>query len=170
MPASVAPASVGPAFAPVSAGPAVAVSALDAPSPALGAPAFAAPASGRVMRAFDPPPAPWLAGHRGVDLASSPGTIVGTAGPGRVVFSGLVAGRGVVSVEHQGGLRTTYEPVLSTVTVGDVVGTGESIGTLAAGHPGCAVEACLHWGLRRGSAYLDPLLLLGLGQVRLKPL
>jgi hypothetical protein len=36
------------------------------------------------------------------------------------------------------------------------------------------VVACLHWGLRRAAAdgyvdYLDPLLLLGLGRVRLLP-
>jgi hypothetical protein len=40
---------------------------------------------------------------------------------------------------------------------------------LAAGHPGCPVAACLHWGLRRGADYLDPLALLGLGPVRLLP-
>ena len=33
------------------------------------------------------------------------------AGAGTVTFSGVVAGRGVVSVRHAGGLRTTYEPV-----------------------------------------------------------
>ena len=33
----------------------------------------------RVVRRFDPPPQPWLAGHRGVDLAAAP---VG-GGPGR---------------------------------------------------------------------------------------
>jgi murein DD-endopeptidase MepM/ murein hydrolase activator NlpD len=42
-------------------------------------------------------------------------------------------------------------------------------GRLVAGHPGCPAVACLHWGLRRGDAYLDPLTLLGLGRVRLLP-
>lgn len=36
-----------------------------------------------VVRRFDPPPAPWLAGHRGVDLAAAPGGVVRSAGPGR---------------------------------------------------------------------------------------
>jgi hypothetical protein len=31
------------------------------------------------------------------------------------------------------------------------------------------VAACLHWGLRSGALYLDPLILLGLGPVRLLP-
>ena len=123
-----------------------------------------------VARRFDPPPRPWLAGHRGVDLAATPGAVVRAAGPGRVVYAGVVAGRGVVSVAHPGGLRTTYEPVTAGVAVGDAVTGGGELGRLAAGHPGCAAPACLHWGLRRGDLYLDPLALLGLGRVRLLPL
>ena len=123
-----------------------------------------------VARRFDPPPRPWLAGHRGVDLAAAPGVAVRAAGPGRVTYAGVVAGRGVVSVTHAGGLRTTYEPVTAGVAVGDPVATGDELGELQAGHPGCAAAACLHWGLRRGELYLDPLALLGLGRVRLLPL
>jgi murein DD-endopeptidase MepM/ murein hydrolase activator NlpD len=123
-----------------------------------------------VVRRFDPPPRPWLAGHRGVDLAGTPGLAVRTAGAGTVVYAGVIAGRGVVSVAHAGGLRTTYEPVTATVAVGDAVAAGGELGRLAPGHPGCAEPACLHWGLRRGEVYLDPLALLGLGRVRLLPL
>ncbi|XVV11535.1 murein hydrolase activator EnvC family protein [Actinoplanes sp. CA-131856] len=117
-----------------------------------------------VVRRFDPPAQPWLAGHRGVDLSGSPGTPVSSAGPGTVVFAGELAGRGVVSIAHAGGLRTTYEPVSASVARGDVVAGGAVIGLLEAGHAG------LHWGLRRGELYLDPLALLGLGRVRLLPL
>jgi len=124
----------------------------------------------RVVRPFDPPPRPWLAGHRGVDLASAPGVEVLAAGAGTVVFVGSVGGRGVVSVAHPGGLRTTYEPVTATVAVGDRLTPGDPIGRLEAGHAGCPVAACLHWGLLQGDVYLDPLALLGLGRVRLLPL
>jgi murein DD-endopeptidase MepM/ murein hydrolase activator NlpD len=124
----------------------------------------------RVVRRFDPPPRPWLAGHRGADLASTPSAVVRAAGAGTVVFAGEVAGRGVISVAHPGGLRTTYEPVTATVSVGDRIALGDPIGSLEAGHPGCPAAACLHWGLRRGGLYLDPLALLGLGRVRLLPL
>jgi murein DD-endopeptidase MepM/ murein hydrolase activator NlpD len=86
------------------------------------------------------------------------------------MFAGRIAGRGVVSVAHTGGLRTTYEPVDAVVHAGDPVTVGQSLGVLAAGHPGCPAAACLHWGLRRGALYLDPLALLGLGRVRLLPL
>ena len=124
----------------------------------------------RVVRPFDPPARPWLSGHRGVDLAGAPGSTVRAAGAGRVRFAGLVAGRPVISIDHARGLRTTYEPVEPVVRVGDEVAAGDPIGQLVSGHPGCAVAACLHWGLRRGDIYLDPLSLLGLGRVRLLPL
>jgi murein DD-endopeptidase MepM/ murein hydrolase activator NlpD len=123
-----------------------------------------------VVRRFDPPPRPWLAGHRGVDLSATPSAVVRSAGAGTVVYAGVIAGRGVVSVAHPGGLRTTYEPVTSALHAGDAVGTGAVLGRLDPGHRGCPVAACLHWGLRQGDRYLDPLALLGLGRVRLLPL
>jgi murein DD-endopeptidase MepM/ murein hydrolase activator NlpD len=123
-----------------------------------------------VTRRFDPPVQRWLPGHRGVDLAAAAGAVVYAAGPGTVFFAGTVAGRGVVSVDHPGGLRTTYQPLTALVEAGDPVAAGDPIGVLDAGHDGCPVGACLHWGLRRGALYLDPLMLLGLGQIRLLPL
>lgn len=126
--------------------------------------------SPHVVRAFEPPPEPWLAGHRGVDLVALAGSPVLSAGPGTVVFAGRVAGRGVVSVDHPNGLRTTYEPVEPAIQAGDTISAGQTLGALSVGHPGCPAAACLHWGLRRGKAYLDPLALLGRGRVRLLPL
>jgi murein DD-endopeptidase MepM/ murein hydrolase activator NlpD len=87
-----------------------------------------------------------------------------------VVYAGTLAGRGVVSVMHAGGLRSTYEPVTPSVAIGDAVTAGQPLGTLVAGHPGCPAAACLHWGVRSGRDYLDPLTLLGLGRVRLLPM
>jgi murein DD-endopeptidase MepM/ murein hydrolase activator NlpD len=122
-----------------------------------------------VARPFEAPASPYGPGHRGVDLAGGPGTTVRAAGAGVVVFAGMVAGRPVVSIEHSGGLRTTYEPVTPTVSAGQAVARGSPIGTLLPGQPGCPVSACLHWGLRRGATYLDPLLLLRPPRVRLLP-
>ncbi|WP_036391262.1 murein hydrolase activator EnvC family protein [Micromonospora chokoriensis] len=123
----------------------------------------------RPVRRFDPPPRPWLPGHRGVDLAAPAAAVVRSAGPGTVLFAGLVAGRPVITVGHADGLRTTYEPVQPAVRPGQQVTAGAPLGELLHGHPGCPAEACLHWGLRRGEEYLDPLALLGLGPVRLLP-
>ncbi|GAA3444878.1 murein hydrolase activator EnvC family protein [Planomonospora venezuelensis] len=129
------------------------------------------PLTGRpeILRGFAPPPQPWLAGHRGVDLAASPGAEVRSAGPGRIGHAGPLAGRGVVTVLHSGGLRTTYLPVRASVRAGQEVSTGEVIGEVQ-DVPGHCPAGCLHWGLLRERDYLDPLLLLGLGQVRLLPI
>jgi hypothetical protein len=121
-----------------------------------------------VVRSFDPPAHPWEAGHRGVDLAARPGQVVYAAGAGRVGFARDLAGRGVVTVIH-GRLRTTYLPVSPSVHAGRVVAAGTPIGVVedVPGH--CGRTACLHWGLRQGVTYLDPLILLGRGPVRLLP-
>ena len=121
-----------------------------------------------VVRPFAAPASPYGPGHRGVDLAGEVGAPVFAAGAGVVVFAGPVAGRSVVSLEHEGGLRTTYEPLIVHVTAGQRVAAGAVLGLLLPGHAGCA-GACLHWGARRGEEYLDPLGLLGRGRLRLLP-
>ncbi|WP_395726745.1 M23 family metallopeptidase [Nakamurella sp.] len=123
-----------------------------------------------VLVPFAPPADRYGAGHRGVDLAAAPGTVIAAAGSGRVVFAGPLVDRGVVSIVHEGGLRTTYEPVSATVTAGAVVAAGQPIGTLAPGHPPCAPASCLHWGARLpDGTYLDPMALLRPWAVRLWP-
>lgn len=126
------------------------------PAPAFGWPLTPAPV---VLRRFVVGPQPWSPGHRGVDLAAGAGQPVLAAGSGTVSFAGPVAGRGVVAVLHEGGVRTTYEPVTAKVRRGDVVSRGTPLGVLAGG-PHCA-GPCLHWGALRGETYLDPLSLLG---------
>lgn len=121
-----------------------------------------------VVHDFDPPATTYGSGHRGVDLSGSVGATVRTALPGTVSFAGPLAGRGVVVVDH-GDTRTTYEPVEATVAVGDVVAAGDRIGTLTLALSHCLPAACLHWGWLRGETYLDPLLLVGGGPIRLLP-
>ncbi|GAA1240267.1 hypothetical protein GCM10009676_26460 [Prauserella halophila] len=123
-----------------------------------------------VVRPFDAPDSEYGPGHRGVDLAAAAGQPVLAAAGGRVVHAGDLAGRGVVSIEHPDGLRTTYEPLSVQVDEGDRVRAGLPIGTVARGHDDCAAAACLHWGLRRGERYLDPVTVVPLaGALRLKP-
>ena len=85
-------------------------------------------------------------GHRGVDLSAVVGQPVLSAGEGVVAFSGVIAGRGVSSVRHAGGLRTTYDPVDRRLASGVVVGKGDRIGVVAPGPGHCAPLTCLHWG------------------------
>jgi murein DD-endopeptidase MepM/ murein hydrolase activator NlpD len=123
-----------------------------------------------VSRPFQPPTGQYGPGHRGVDLAATPGQQVMAADTGVVVFAGTLAGRGVIAIDHDGGLRTTYEPVKPSVVLGDQVYQGQVLGTVVAGHEGCPVAACLHWGARHGDVYIDPLPLVAEGgEIRLKP-
>ncbi|WP_078889857.1 murein hydrolase activator EnvC family protein [Streptomyces sp. NRRL S-1813] len=116
-----------------------------------------------VVRGWEPPPSPWAAGHRGVDLAAPAGAVVRAAAPGRVAYAGAVAGRGVLTIEvsHSGRppLRTTYEPVRPTARKGQRVTAGQPVAVLQRGPFHCRAP-CVHWGLRRGKSYLDPLSLL----------
>ncbi len=122
-----------------------------------------------VLAPFGAPEDPFGPGHRGVDLAGAIGQPVLAARGGTVAFAGPVAGHGVVSVQHDDGLRTTYEPLVPSVRGGDVVSAGTVLGTLVSGHRGCS-SPCLHWGVRRDRLeYLDPLVLLRPLRVRLLP-
>ncbi|MBV8787487.1 MAG: M23 family metallopeptidase [Mycobacterium sp.] len=130
-----------------------------------------------VARTFDAPSPDWKPGHRGVDLAGTPGQPVYAAGAATVVFAGLLAGRPVVSLAHPGGLHTSYEPVQAVVRTGQAVTSETVLGELVAGHAGCRASqggACLHWGAMWGPAsgahYVDPLGLLKSVRLRLKPL
>ena len=120
-----------------------------------------------VLRPFEPHER-FGAGHRGVDLAATPGQAISSVLPGRVSFSGDVAGRPVVVIEHTGGLRTTYLPVASSVAVGTHVDAGQPIGSLATGMH-CLTSSCLHWGARLGDEYVDPLTLVEREVVLLPP-
>ncbi|WP_152192902.1 M23 family metallopeptidase [Georgenia satyanarayanai] len=116
---------------------------------------------GEVVRPFAAPPERWAAGHRGVDLALPAGAHVRAAADGVVAFAGRVAGRGVVSVDHADGVRTTYEPVTAAARRGEQVTAGQLLGALEPLGHHCSESPCLHWGARRGrDVYIDPLTLL----------
>lgn len=134
--------------------------------------AFAWPLSPRplVHRRFEPPLSQWSRGHRGVDLVARSGQPVLSAGAGAVAFSGTVAGRGVITIAHAGGLRTTYEPVDQRLPAGTRVRRGDIIGVVAGSAGHCPPLTYLHWGAIVGHTYQDPLLLLGIGRPILLPL
>jgi murein DD-endopeptidase MepM/ murein hydrolase activator NlpD len=124
--------------------------------------AIAPPVDGGVVRLFDPPEHPYGSGHRGVDLTAAAGDEVHVAMPGLVTFAGEVAGVGWVTVDHGGGLATTYGPLdPRRVRAGERVGAGQLLGLVAddASH--------LDWGARRNGVYIDPLSLLVRWQVHL---
>lgn len=109
-----------------------------------------------ILRAFDPPDKPWLSGHRGVDLGPTfDGAPVTSPSDGVVTFAGVVVDRPVLTIDHGEGLRSSFEPVISDLKPGDAVQKGQVIGSLVPGH--CSSTACIHWGVRRGEDYVNPL-------------
>jgi len=134
--------------------------------------AFTWPLSPRpaVLRRFEQPRSQWSRGHRGVDLSAAVGQPVLSAGEGVVAFSGVIAGRGVITVRHAGGLRTTYEPVDERLAPGAPVRRGAAIGVVSHTPGHCVPRTCLHWGAISAQTYRDPLSLLGFGRPVLLPL
>lgn len=122
-----------------------------------------------VVAPFRPPSTAYGPGHRGIDLAASPGGTVRAVAAGRVSFAGVIGGKPTLAVMHADGIRSTYEPVVASVATGDVVTVGQPLGVVAVAGSHCT-QTCVHLGAVRGSTYLDPLLLLGSWRVRLLPL
>lgn len=116
-----------------------------------------------VLRGFDKPAQRWSPGHRGVDLSSQKQEILSPES-GRVVFSGKVVDRTVITLEHPGGYRSSFEPVVDPLPVGSTVTRGQKIAEIDPAIAHCA-QACIHWGVRKGTGdraqYLNPLLFLG---------
>ncbi len=135
-------------------------------------PSFRSPAEPfRALRLFDRPETPWGPGHRGIDLEVEVGQEVLAPGDGMVTFAGAVVDRGVVSIGHGGGWVSSLEPVSATVSAGDQVEGGAPIGVVTDEPGHCFPDPCLHWGVRWGGDYVNPLdVLIGFGPIRLLPL
>jgi murein DD-endopeptidase MepM/ murein hydrolase activator NlpD len=119
----------------------------------LAAVAYQRPVDAPVVDAFRAPPSPWAAGNRGIEYATEPGTPVGAAADGTVVYAGRVGGALHVVVRHADGVRTSYSFLRAAlVHPGDTVVRGEPVGTTG---------DRFHFGARIGDVYIDPALLLG---------
>jgi len=117
------------------------------------APLFVPPVDAPISDPYRAPATPYGPGNRGIEYATDPGTAVRAAGGGIVAFAGLIAHERYVSIDHQGGIRTTYS-YLRTIDVvaGQRVVQGDVVGTAG---------ARLHFGARRFGAYIDPASLFG---------
>lgn len=112
-----------------------------------------------ILAPYRAPAHEYGAGHRGVDIATSRGAAVRSPADGIVAFRGTVVDRPLLTIDHGGGLVTTFEPLLSTLSPGDAVSEGDVIGTVDAG--GHAPEGSLHLGVRLDGEYINPMLLFG---------
>jgi murein DD-endopeptidase MepM/ murein hydrolase activator NlpD len=120
-------------------------------------PVYIPPVDAPISDPFRAPPTPYGAGNRGLEYTTVPGTPVRASGAGTVVFAGSVAGSLHVTLSHADGLRTSYS-FLATVEVvtGQRLRQGDRLGTTG---------ARLHFGVRSGETYLDPMLLFAGGPV-----
>ena len=145
----------------------VAILTLSATAPLM-ASAFAAcgvdppvPAEGWAWPASGPVTNPWSldcardSGHRGIDIGVAAGAQITASAGGVVIFIGYTpaeSGGTTVSIEHPGGLRTTYLHLTSLeVSIGQNVAQGQILGK-SDGRP-------LHFGLKSTGArerYFNP--------------
>lgn len=127
------------------------------PGPAHAAGDWVWPVVGPMIRGFDPPDSPFGSGHRGIDIAAAVGTAVRATAAGTVTFAGPVGGRLFLTIDHGGGLESTYSWVEALhVRRGDPVARGQLIARSGTGHAGVLVPH-LHLGVRVLDAYVDPL-------------
>lgn len=112
-----------------------------------------------VVEPFRAPAHEYGPGHRGMDVAAAAGAEVSAPAAGVVAFRGTVVDRPLITIDHGGGRVSTWEPVSSALSPGDVVAAGYPIGTVAAG--GHAARGTLHVGVRLDGRYVNPLPLFG---------
>lgn len=116
------------------------------------------PTDAAVAEPFNLPDGPYGAGNRGIDYATSVGNPIVASGPGIVVFAGPVAGSLHATIDHGGGLLTSYSYVKRLlVTRGDQVDAGDLIAISGEG---------FHFGARIEHRYVDPETLFGVRSVR----
>jgi murein DD-endopeptidase MepM/ murein hydrolase activator NlpD len=132
------------------------------------------PILGPVIRGFDLPDDPYGPGHRGIDIAASVGTAIVAPADGTVAFAGPVGGLLFLTIDHGGGVSSTYSWLTANlVRKGDVVVRGQPVAVTGWGHPGAGIPH-LHFGVKLDGSYVDPMAYLGpvslAAFVRLAPL
>lgn len=106
------------------------------------------PVQREVVDRFRPPLTRWGAGNRGWEFDTTEGDPVVAVASGEVFFAGPVAGRGVVTLDHGGGLLSSVTGLAEVLVLrGQTVRAGQLIGRAQRG---------LHLGVRVDGAYVDP--------------
>lgn len=114
--------------------------------------AYRAPVPGPIIDPYRPPSNRYGPGNRGVDFATTPGEEVVAPAEGEVTFAGAVGSGLHVVLLHADGIRTSLSFLAAVL-----VRRGQRV---AAGAPVALAAASLHFGVRRGEAYIDPATLL----------
>lgn len=129
------------------------------PAPAA-VPWMIPPVDAPIGRRYEQPGTQWGPGHRGVDYYVAAGTMVRAAGDGRVAFAGAVANKLAVTIDHGDGVLSSYSELDEIlVRQGTLLRAGAWIGRTGATHAGG--RAGLHFSVRLGGRYVDPIGLVG---------
>jgi murein DD-endopeptidase MepM/ murein hydrolase activator NlpD len=124
-------------------------------------PGWTWPVVGPVTRGFDLPDDPYGPGHRGIDIAAPVGTTIVAPADGTVAFAGPVGGHLFLTIDHGGGVSSTYSWLnQNLVRKGATVVRGQPVALTGWGHPGALVPH-LHFGVRLDGSYVDPFAYLG---------
>ena len=120
-----------------------------------GSSGFSWPVQGEIIAEFGP--SQRGVHNDGVNIAASEGESVGAAAKGRVAFVGtnIKSFGKLVLVKHDGGIITAYAHLGDiSVTEGDIVTAGQSIGTI--GRSGRVDSPQLHFEIRKSRQPIDP--------------
>lgn len=115
------------------------------------------PAGTLLIRDLDLPSQPWLPGHRGIDVQRRPGSVLLAPAAGQVSVARVVAGRPVVTLLHADGHRSSFDPAVALVPPGTTVAANTPIAVVGDSTGHCPHSDCVHWGVRWGDTYVDPL-------------
>lgn len=114
------------------------------------------PTDGEIVRRFRP--IGRYEGHWGIDWGESSSNDVRAAAGGVVTFSGVVVDNRTVTIDHGGGLKTSYSYLsVSRTHRGDRIRRGETIGDIGTGTD----HGDLHFSVRIHGRYVDPQPMLG---------
>lgn len=146
------------------------------PSPSLGSQRVWEPPvlNQQLINDYRAPETAYGPGHRGVDYAVEYGQGVFAPADGLVEFVGKVVNRQVLTISHDGNLLSSYEPLCSSLPVGEQVFAGDLIGEVCEPEESyvfhCQSVHCLHFSARKNGEYLSPLWFTGeLSASRLLP-
>jgi len=95
--------------------------------------------------------------HTGIDIAKAKGTPVYATGNGIVTRKGYASGYGnFIEIQHAGNFRSFYAHLSKTmVNAGDSVGIAQQIACV--GNTGLATGSHLHYEVRKGNYFLNPI-------------
>ncbi len=102
-------------------------------------------------------------GHRGIDFHVEPGQSIHSPDHGVVHFVGKVVNRNLITIRTTHGKLASFEPVCSSLRMGDLVRKGQALGVRCLGDESyfAHCDSCVHASARDHHGYLSPLHLMG---------